>query len=216
MKKKIITFMSMTFILITLVGCGNSSNTSAISDTKELSKQEETKKVEENPNEKTVDGVKFTVVNISREDANGDRTQDNVSAENGEYFAKGKKIVKASDYEYVTVKIKVENTTDKALTLSQYGWSAQMADGYKLKDNVISDELKSQMPSKYSVEGQVKILAEKKLAVKQFQLQYNLIDYTNFSKMLSDAISGKSEAECKKNYPEVFKENYITFNIEVK
>ncbi|NSB89170.1 hypothetical protein FHX95_002569 [Clostridium saccharobutylicum] len=33
--------------------------------------------------------------------------------------------------------------------------------------------------------------------------------------MLSDAVSGKSESECKSKYPELFKENYAKLNIEV-
>lgn len=211
MKKKISALLC-GLMVFSLVGCGGATSASD-SETKGSVNQEAAK---ENPNEKTVDGVKFTISNISRENVKGDRTQDNVSSENGEYFANGSKTVKASDYEYIVVNIKVENTTDKAISLSQYGWLAQMKDGYKLKNKIVSDNLKEQMPSNYSVDGQVKVLAEKKLAVKQFELKYNLIDYANMGKMVKDSISGKSEADCKIAYPELFKENYATFNIEVK
>ena len=210
MKKKFIAIILFIFTTISLIGCGN---TNSGMDSKETTKQEV---ADINPNEKTVDGVKFTLSNVSREDVKGDRTQDNVSAENGEYFAIGSKTVKASDYEYIVVKFKIENTTDKAIALSKYGWTATMKDGYKLKDITLNDDLKGQIASNNYIDGIVTVLAEKKLNVNQFDLKYNLIDYTNFDKMVSDAISGKSEAECKTKYPELFKENYATFNIDVK
>lgn len=211
MKKKIIAIILTTFAVINLISCSNSNSNN---DTKEATAQET--KVDSNPNEKTVDGVKFILEGATKEPVKGDRTNDNVADNNGEYFAIGSKEVKAADYEYIVVNLKIENTTDKAIALSKYGWSAKMKDGYKLKDDTASDELKGQIASHNYVEGQVKILAEKKLNVKEFELKYNLIDYTNFDKMVSDAISGKSEDECKKKYPELFKENYAAFNIEVK
>lgn len=88
--------------------------------------------------------------------------------------------------------------------------------GYRLKNCTLSKELKEQIASNNFIDGEVKILAQKKLNVQNFELSYNLIDYTNFDKMVSDAISGKSENQCKRDYPELFKENYIKFNIEVK
>ena len=86
----------------------------------------------------------------------------------------------------------------------------------ELKNCTLSKELKEQIASNNFIDGEVKILAQKKLNVQNFELSYNLIDYTNFDKMVSDAISGKSENQCKRDYPELFKENYIKFNIEVK
>jgi hypothetical protein len=212
MKKKVIALLIISFVTSSLIGCGNSKNTNA--DAKETVKQEQ--KSEDNSLEKTVDGVKFTISSVSREDVKGDRTKDNVTDNNGEYFANGSEIAKVTDYQYVVVKVNVNNGTDKAITLSQLGWSAKMKDGFELKGIIVSKELKDQMPSNYSVDGEIKILAEKKLTINEFELKYNLIDYSKMPDMIQDAISGKNKDECKTKYPELFKENYAKFNIEVK
>ena len=211
MKRKIIAVILTTFTFVGLVSCGNPN---ANSNTKEVAAQGIN--TDSNPNEKIKDNIKFILESVSKEQVKGDRTQDNVSQDNGEYFANGSDIAKAIDYEYIIVKIKIENSTDNALTLSKNGWSAEMEDGYKLKNYTLSQEFNGQVASHNFAEGEIKILVEKKLNVQNFELSYNLIDYNNFDKMVSDAISGKSEAQCKKDYPELFKENYVTFNIEVK
>lgn len=211
MKRKIIAVILTAFTFVGLVSCSNSKTDS---NTNEVVAQEING--DSNPNEKTKDGVKLILESVTKQPVKGDRTQDNVVEDNGEYFANGSDIAKAIDYEYITVKIKIENSTDKAITLSENGWSAKMEDGYRLKNCTLSKELKEQIASNNFIYGEVKILAQKKLNVQNFELSYNLIDYTNFDKMVSDAISGKSENQCKREYPELFKENYIKFNIEVK
>lgn len=211
MKRKIIAVILTAFTFVGLVSCSNSKTDS---NTNEVVAQEING--DSNPNEKTKDGVKLILESVNKQPVKGDRTQDNVVEDNGEYFANGSDIAKAIDYEYITVKIKIENSTDKAITLSENGWSAKMEDGYRLKNCTLSKELKEQIASNNFIDGEVKILAQKKLNVQNFELSYNLIDYTNFDKMVSDAISGKSENQCKRDYPELFKENYIKFNIEVK
>lgn len=211
MKRKIIAVILTAFTFVGGVSCRNSKTDS---NTNEVVAQEING--DSNPNEKTKDGVKLILESVTKQPLKGDRTQDNVVEDNGEYFANGSDIAKAIDYEYITVKIKIENSTDKAITLSENGWSAKMEDGYRLKNCTLSKELKEQIASNNFIDGEVKILAQKKLNVQNFELSYNLIDYTNFDKMVSDAISGKSENQCKREYPELFKENYIKFNIEVK
>lgn len=211
MKRKIMAVILTAFTFVGLVSCSNSKTDS---NTNEVVAQEING--DSNPNEKTKDGVKLILESVTKQPVKGDRTQDNVVEDNGEYFANGSDIAKAIDYEYITVKIKIENSTDKAITLSENGWSAKMEDGYRLKNCTLSKELKEQIASNNFIYGEVKILAQKKLNVQNFELSYNLIDYTNFDKMVSDAISGKSENQCKREYPELFKENYIKFNIEVK
>ncbi|WP_394897593.1 hypothetical protein [Clostridium butyricum] len=211
MKRKIIAVILTAFTFVGVVSCRNSKTDS---NTNEVVAQEING--DSNPNEKTKDGVKLILESVTKQPLKGDRTQDNVVEDNGEYFANGSDIAKAIDYEYITVKIKIENSTDKAITLSENGWSAKMEDGYRLKNCTLSKELKEQIASNNFIDGEVKILAQKKLNVQNFELSYNLIDYTNFDKMVSDAISGKSENQCKREYPELFKENYIKFNIEVK
>lgn len=211
MKRKIIAVILTAFTFVGLVSCSNSKTDS---NTNEVVAQEING--DSNPNEKTKDGVKLILESVTKQPVKGDRTQDNVVEDNGEYFANGSDIAKAIDYEYITVKIKIENSTDKAITLSENGWSANMEDGYRLKNCTLSKELKEQIASNNFIDGEVKILSQKKLNVQNFELSYNLIDYTNFDKMVSNAISGKSENQCKRDYPELFKENYIKFNIEVK
>ncbi|MDD3225810.1 MAG: hypothetical protein PHX70_14120 [Clostridium sp.] len=212
MKKKLLASLLCVLTIFSLAGCGNSNSSANVQETT----TSQTEKVQENPNEKTVDGVKFILKGASKEPVKGDRTQDNVAAENGEYFAKGSDIIKAADYENIIINLRIENSTDKAISLSEYGWTAKMSDGYKLNENMSSDELEKQIASHNDIEGKIEILVEKKLAVKQFELKYNLIDYTNFDKMIGDAISGKSEEECIAKYPELAKKNYATFNIEVQ
>jgi hypothetical protein len=211
MKRKIIAVILTAFTFVGLVSCSNSKTDS---NTNEVVAQKING--DSNLNEKTKDGVKLILESVTKQPVKGDRTQDNVVEDNGEYFANGSDIAKAIDYEYITVKIKIENSTDKAITLSENGWSAKMEDGYRLKNCTLSKELKEQIASNNFIDGEVKILAQKKLNVQNFELSYNLIDYTNFDKMVSDAISGKSENQCKREYPELFKEDYIKFNIEVK
>lgn len=213
--KKILSFILVFVLSIGLVACGSSNDNADKTDGSE-NKKEDTQKNDQKSNEKIVDGVKFTLVNIEKGAVVGDRTKDNVSQENGEYFALGSKIVPVSDYEKISIQVKVENTTDKAISLSDLGWSAIMDDDFKLKNIEVPEKLKSQVPSNYSVEDKLNILVEKKMNIdtKKITLKYNLIDYTNMGKLISDTMSGIGEKEAKEKYPELFKENYAVLKLE--
>lgn len=101
MKRKIIAVILTAFTFVGLVSCSNSKTHS---NTNEVVAQEING--DSNPNEKTKDGVKLILESVTKQPVKGDRTQDNVAEDNGEYFANGSDIAKAIDYEYITVKIK--------------------------------------------------------------------------------------------------------------
>jgi hypothetical protein len=215
MKNKLICLLLSGLIVFSFVGCGNDAKTTSNS-TESSSSQEEAKS---NDNEKTVDGVKFTVGSISKEEIKGDMNSDGkANITSGEYFQFGMNKKKAADYEYVVVDVKVENTTDKVVKLFQTGWNATMKDGYELKNIKVTDKLENQeVPSNYSFDAQVKIPVEKKLDAKELQLKYNLKDYSNLLKATQEAAKGAKKEDVQKKYPELYKDNYVDFGtIEIK
>ncbi|SHK34803.1 hypothetical protein SAMN02745163_03647 [Clostridium cavendishii DSM 21758] len=209
MKHKVISVLLSGLIVFSFIGCGNSQASSkSVNDGS--TKKEESKDKE---NEKTVDGVKFAIGKISKEEIKGDMNSDGkINKESGEYFQSGLDIKKAIDYEYVVVNVKVENTTDKVVKLFQTGWNATMKDGYELKDIKVNDKLNNEeVPSKYSFDAQVKIVVEKKLNAGEIKLKYNLKDYSNLGKAMQEAMNGATKEDVKKKYPELYKDNYVDF-----
>lgn len=152
------------------------------------------------------DGIVITITGVKVSDVVGDRTQDNYGKENGEYFANGSDVVKASDYELVEIDVKVENKSDRAITFSQFGWSAEQADGYKFKNIGVTGKLKEQIPSNYTTEEKLSILKEKALATEKLMLNYNLIDYNEeWNKAMGEAVSGTlNEKQWKEKYGDKF------------
>ncbi|MEG0133558.1 MAG: hypothetical protein RR782_05425 [Clostridium sp.] len=202
--RKIISVLLTVIITFALIGCN-------------INKKEapDLKTKEDISHEKSVDGVKFNLGISSKEAIKGDMNSDgSVNLENGEYFQFGMDKKKASDYEYIIINITVENTTDKVVKMFQTGWNATTNDGYELENIKVTDKLNNeQVPSNYSFEAQVKIPVEKKLNVSEINLKYNLKDYSNLFKAMQESSSGKSLDAIKKEYPELYKDNFVNFGV---
>jgi len=202
LKKALIMLFVSVFVLI---GCSGGSETSTENteaenppqntehENKQESERENTQKIEEvytlgTPIEK--DGVSITITDVKVTDKKGDRTKDNYAQENGEYFALGSDIVKASDYEQIEVGVKVENKSDKAISFSSVGWSAKLPDGYELENIEVTGKLDGQIASNYAVEEKIIITKEKAIKADKMTLTYNFMDYNEewrqaFWKLLS-------------------------------
>ncbi|MEW8956189.1 hypothetical protein [Clostridium sp.] len=204
--KKIISVLLSGVMILGLTSCGSTKKASdGVATVSSESSEKE--------NEKVVDGVKFTIGTISSEDIKGDMNSDgSMNIEKGEYFQFGTEVKNASDYKYVVIDIKVENTTDKVVKLFQTGWNASLKDGYELKNIKVTDKLNNeQVPSKYAFDAQVKIPMEKNLKADEIKLKYNLKDYSNLPKVIKAAAEGKTKEDIQKEYPELYKDNFIDF-----
>jgi hypothetical protein len=193
----------------------SSSLSSDTSSLKESSTQSETASGKANA---ILDNISMKVLDAKKEAVVGDRTADNVSKKNGEYFANGSDIVKATDYERIIISMQVENKSNKAITFNQMGWSATMSDGFKLKNITIDGDINGQVPSNYSGASKVSILAKKSLKVSSFKLTYNLMDYNDeWNAALGDLLkNGLSEEQFNKKYGDKFVSKPIDFNITLK
>ncbi|MBU3135135.1 hypothetical protein KPL39_02525 [Clostridium gasigenes] len=202
--KKTISFLLTGLITFTLIGCTSNKQASTNVATKE-----------DGLHEKSVDGVKFILGDVSKEIVKGDMNSDgSMNIESGEYFQFGIDKKKSADYEYVIINVKVENTTEKVVKLFQTGWKATMKDGYELKNIEVTDKLNDeQVPSNYSFEAQVKIPVEKNLNASEVELKYNLKDYSNLVKAMKESSNGKSVDNIKKDYPELYKDNFVDFGV---
>lgn len=202
--KKICSIILCIVLSMGVIGC-NKSDDIKTNDTKP--------KVEENSNEKTVDGMKFTITKVSKEAPVGDTDENGGYKENGEYFTVGMENKKVADYDYVVVDIKVENTTDEAVKLFQTGWYAQAEDGYEFENIKVTDKLDNQqVPSKYSFEAKVKIPVEKALKLTKINVKYNLKDYSDLGAAMEELNNGMSKDDIKKKYPHLYVDNFIEFN----
>ena len=65
--------------------------------------------------------------------------------------------------------------------------------------------------SKYAFDAQVKIPMEKNLKADEIKLKYNLKDYSNLPKVIKAAAEGKTKEDIQKEYPELYKDNFIDF-----
>lgn len=161
-----------------------------------------------------VDGIAFTISSCQVKPIIGDRTKDNYSAKNGEYFAIGNNIVKVADYEQIEIDVKIENKTDKAITFSSVGWSAKLKDGYKFKDLNVIGKIGEQFPSKYIGEGKISIIKEKAINADVLLLTYELMDYNEeWQKAIGAAIKGELTEE---QYKAKFSSKPINFELKLK
>lgn len=227
--KKFVCLLS-TLLLVTAVGCSNSDKSASEQNASAGEVKETVQTAEAAPNkgeEKTVsvkeDGasgmgnpvtknnVTITLTHLSIAPAKGDRTQDNVQDDNGEYFAIGSDIVKAADYEQLVLTVKIENNTDKALTFSEMGWSATLPDGYKIKSVKGEGKLRDQVASKSTGEGKLTIIREKAVNADKINLTYQLMDYNDeWRKAMPDVLSGKLD---EKGYKKKFNPQEMKFEV---
>lgn len=215
--------------LLAFTGCSGGSNNST-SDKKNIevsadqsssNEIEEINKESETQQEDRPTNVKIISTKISI--PIGDRTADNVSDENGDFFAIGSDIVKCSDYDNVHVIAELTNNRDILYETSALAWSAKMDDGYEL--GIFQDgssvglmnkgDLDKQIQGGSSVTVEFDILKEKSLNGDKVILTYWDVDHgEQFDKFMGSAMSGESEEKIKKEFPQYFDESlYYTFEI---
>lgn len=220
--KRVISILLSVAMMLQLAACGSASQPAAKSEAAENSSKASASSVaikgaDKNEKSATVENVTLTVVNAEKKPVVGDRTADNVGQENGEYFANGSDIVKAADYENIVATVKVDSKSDKAITFSEMGWSAVMPDGYKLEDITVEGDISGQIPSNYSGESTVTILAKKSLNVSNLNLNYSFMDYNDeWNAAMSDILQNSlTEDQYKAKYGDKFTPTEMVFNISL-
>ena len=202
-----------------LVGCGAPTTKTDAPAQKEQNTVSKNKVYVINEKATPVDGISIAVTGLRVQSPKGDRTKDNFARENGEYFADGSDIVKASDYNQIAISIEIENNTDKVINTSLSGWQAKLQDGYKLKglsyykDGTITNPMEiKQVASHNNVKATLCCTIEKTISIKEIDLTYNYLDYNDeWSKAIGEAISGKLT---KEDYEKKFTPVPINWNLE--
>lgn len=144
-----------------------------------------------------IDGISITVTGLKLQDPKGDRTKDNVSSANGDYFGHGSGIAKASDYNQIIIDVLIENNTDKVINTSLAGWAATLQDGYKLENFNYSESTMDplgvkQIPSHNKVAFSLQSIIEKTVTINEINLTYNFLDYNDeWLKAIQDFNTGK-------------------------
>lgn len=206
MKKIVFTAIIMSLML---VGCGNNANPNTPASIESLTVQEgqSNKKANEYP---TL--IKMVSAEVSV--PIGDRTVDNVLKENGDYFAIGSGPMKCSDYDNIHVVAELTNTRDTALTISLFGWSAKMEDGSAVEiDYTVNKDTQVEAGATATVEFD--ILKEKSQKGDKITLTYWDVDFgEEWIALMTEAVNGTSEEECKAKYPTYFDES-LKHNIDI-
>ena len=144
-----------------------------------------------------VDGISITVTGLKLQDPKGDRTKDNVSSANGDYFGHGSGIAKTSDYNQIIIDVLIENNTDKVINTSLAGWAATLQDGYELKNfNYLESTMDPLGVKQISSHNKVKLslqnIIEKTVTINEINLTYNFLDYNGeWLKAIQDFNTGK-------------------------
>jgi len=221
--KKLISILLFAALVISLSACSsndkyvNSVNSDSSSSTMSTVQSTTSSETVSSTTNSILDSVSMKVIEAKKESVVGDRTAENVGKDNGEYFADGSDIVKAADYENITITIQVDNKSNKAITFSQMGWSAVMPDGSKLDKITVDGDIEGQIPSNYSGTSKILILAKKSLNISSFKLSYNLMDYNDeWNAALSDLMqNGLTEEQFNAKYDNKFVSKKIDFDVKV-
>lgn len=150
----------------------------------------------------TADGMTYTITKVELQDVVGDRDANNVSAENGEYFALGTDIVKASDWKEIVVSYTIDNVTDAAFGYATLMWEGHLPDGYAVQcDSNLMDLKLMQVPSHGQKKEQLHIYVESSISVSELLLTYHHLDYNeqyfeDFGKIITGEM-GQQEYESK-------------------
>jgi hypothetical protein len=225
-KRKILLSVMLCTMIVT-VGCtGNTNKASESSVQPSVSAQhsnvaskqaDQTQKTVAEP-PKAPDGtsvtksdVAITISNVKVSPVIGDRTKDNVGQANGDYFAIGSDIVKASDYEQIEVTVNIDNKSTKSIHFSGAGWIAKMPDGYELKVSQAKGKVDGQIASNHTGEGKLIFVKEKTIIAKNVLLTYKLMDYGDeFNEAVRKAISGDLT---KEEFEKQFKPQEMNFEV---
>ena len=201
--------LALLGLTLVLVGCSNVSAQQQGNEAPVVAdavKNDEMKQEEVSQND-TLTSIKIVEQVIS--EPVGDRTADNIGQENGEYFAIGSDIVKCSDYDNIHIVVELTNNRDELFTTNMMAWSAEMGDGYKLNfnNNNYSD---IQIQSGSNAKIELDILKEKTIKGDKIILTYTDINYDDtYAEFFKKALSGATEEECRKEYPQYFDESII-------
>lgn len=217
MSKKIIVLLMAAVLSFSIIGCGKNNNaTSTVNNEMTNDSKQEDNEVEKDDgssneddkkelNAQSIDGLTLTA-NSMIEPVKGDRTKDNVADENGEYFADGSNIVKASDYKKIVVNIDIKNDTDKVVKMSKFYWGAELQDGYELNQTINGDEEDVQVQSKSNGKYEFYFTVKNDINADKIKLSYLWIkNEDEFSKLMQDPnVATTSQEEAKEKYKDIF------------
>ncbi|MEW8956513.1 hypothetical protein [Clostridium sp.] len=211
--KKILSILLVLSLGLGVTACGKKEEDKTVNATSET-KQEAKKENKKTVNSKEVDGLKLTA-NAKIEAVKGDRTKDNVAAENGEYIADGSNIVKAEDYKKIAITIDVENNTDRVVELGPFNWQAELQDGYKLTQKITGKEKDSQIQSKTNGKHEFNYVIEKNVKAEKIKLSYLWIKNSDeFKKLIQNPEMAKmSEEEAMEKHKDIFSKIVVECDI---
>ena len=152
----------------------------------------------------TVKGISVAVTSCKLSGVVGDRTKDNYSKKNGPYFALGSKIVKASDYNQITLSFKISNKTKKVYNFSRIGLKVKLPDGTDLSNFIdASSENEKQVSAGATENVLLKFYKENKVKANKLILTYDFLDYTDGlnSDIYSVALGKMTVPAFNKKYP---------------
>lgn len=126
----------------------------------------------------TEDAFTITLLSATEEAFTGNRDENNLPKENGEYFMLGSELKKVADYKKYVIRFKMENKGDKAVGYSKNAWNFKNQDGKELKYIVGAEELLlKQIPAKDAKEDQLDVYAAKGDTVHVVKADYSYMDY---------------------------------------
>jgi CDGSH-type Zn-finger protein len=218
MRKALNMMLFIVTACLLLAGCGSTSAKTINDGEKSNTQTEGEENTQQQPaTQKNIvekDGLKLEA-SATIGTVKGDRTQDNVADDNGEYFANGSDIVKATDYKDIIVAVTADNKTDKTVDIGQGNWSGQLSDGYKLEQNInLADTPEAvQIQPNHQGTATLHFIVKKDVDTKVIKLEYTLIkDEEQFQKLISEAMNGGNETELKSKYGNSFE----TFELETE
>ncbi|MCG7406782.1 hypothetical protein MH117_05070 [Paenibacillus sp. ACRRX] len=175
------------------------------------------------PMKVTKDGITVEVLSATLEEIMGDRTKDNFSDKNGEYFAIGSNIVKASDYRKLALKVRYFNDRKTAISfpsMSVVAWTLTLPNGVKTKQFDKFEKLVGTVDSKSKVEETISIVVKKPSdkEKQKYVLTYGLLNYTEeFNKVLKDYMLGAiTPKDWAKKYEKKFTPIDMVIKLQIK
>ncbi|MCY9513316.1 hypothetical protein [Paenibacillus apiarius] len=176
----------------------------------------------ETPMKVTKDGITVEVTSAKLKEIKGDRTKDNYADENGDFIAYGGKIVKASEYRNLALKVKYTNKSKADINLSSLAWGITLPGEKKeykqLADYKVGKKLTGKVKKNSTVEDELTLIVKMPSKTSGFVLNYRLMDYTDeYKKLLQQAITGKiTEKEWNKKYKDKYTPKELAIQLIIK
>jgi len=199
-------------IVVVLSGCGTAATTKDGVPAQTAAPKEKIYSLNEKAS--PIDGISITLTKLIKvKDIKGDEVKDELSGDKGYYVANLNNLAMANDYSELNIDVLAENITDKAVSLSEIGWSAKLFDGYKVEAISASKSLSGQIASYSSVNGSIVIIIDKSLSDKEFLLTYSYLDYNDeWKQAMRDVISSKMT---KDEYEGKFKPILVKWKLNI-